>query len=203
MRSPMLLLFVAVLALSTAPAYGGEFTLTLDPTQEIYPPGIDPVTCEVTGTAPCVQFLGTLTDNDTDGSLLAITGISVIFTGSDGDYFTLDQNVFGNDVPGILEGDTDGFVASNRYSGTIFGIDINSAPQGVYTETVEISACNLSNDVNCESGDADPGAFTEDEQFTIVVTPEPAAASLLLEGLAALAVWHGLKCKRRASESLL
>jgi len=197
------MLFVALLALLTAPAYGGELAFTLNPTETIYPPGIDPVICEATGTAPCVQFSGTLTDNDTDGSLLAITGISAIFNGSDGDYFILDQNVFGDDVPGFLEGDTDDFVASDTYEGTIFGIDIDSPPAGVYTETIEISACNLTNDANCESGDPDPAAFTADAQFTIVVTPEPAAAGLMLTALAALAVWCGLRRKCRASESSL
>jgi hypothetical protein len=196
----VLLVFGAVLAVAALPGYGNELTFTLNPA--VYPPGVDPVTCQDTGTSPCVHLSGTLTDTDTDGSLLSLNGISIIFTGSDGNYFTLDQNVFSNDVPGTLEGDTDNNPAPNTYTGPIFGVDIApSTPLGSYTETAEITACNLTNDVNCDSGNPDPGLFTVDAQFTIVVAPEPAAGSLLLGGLAALSVWCGVKRKWRTSEA--
>lgn len=168
-----------------------DLTFTLDPSVEGYPPSADTTTCDTTGAAPCVYFSGTLTDNDTDGSLLDLESIAIIYTDpTDANYFALDNTFydfyetppFG--PPGLLEGDTDDYVAPNTWTGLIFGVDIISPPPvGVYVETAEITACNLTNDGNCESGNPDPGAFTEDAAFTIVVTPEPTSGLLILAGL--------------------
>jgi|HubBroStandDraft_6_1064221.scaffolds.fasta_scaffold247410_2 hypothetical protein len=173
-----------------------ELSFSLDPNAAVYPPSADTGTCETTGGFPnCVYFSGTLTDNDTDGSLLALESIAIIYTEpTDADYFALD-NTFSDfyqgtpsGPPGILEGDTDDNFAPNSYGpGLIFGVDIISPPPpGVYVETAEITACNLSNDPNCESGGPDPGEFTVDAQFTISVSPEPTSGLLILAGLPVL-----------------
>lgn len=201
MRSPMLLLLVAAVALVALPVYGDELVFAISPFQESTVPGTSPDICQITGAAPCVQFSGTLTDTDTDGSLLVLTGISINFSGSSGTYFTLDQNLFFNDVPGILEGDTQNNIASNTYTGPIFGIDLgHPIPAGIYTETAVISACNLINDPNCESGGPDPLAFTASAQFQVDVVPEPSAGSLSLLGLTALLASYGVKRKWRPAE---
>lgn len=157
-----------------------DLTFTLDPSVETYPPGTDASICDVTGTAPCVQFSGTLTDNDTDGSYLSINSISLILNAGDDAYFTLDETLFFDDVPAILEGDTNDNFFSNVYTGPIFGVDIApSTPVGVYDETAEISAAGGDND-------PDYNGFTVDATFTIVVTPEPRSGLLILAGLLVL-----------------
>jgi len=92
---------------------------------------------------------------------------------------------------GVLSGDTewatDGFLnPPNTYSGQIFGIDIPSGtPVGVYEDTVNL-------DIYPTNGNSQ---FTVSAQVTVVVTPEPSAASCLFAGLAALAAWCGVKRK--------
>jgi hypothetical protein len=186
-----------------------DLTFTLDPTAEVYPPGADTTTCQITGAAPCVYFSGTLTDTDTDDSFLFLESIAIIYTSpTDADYFTLDNTFYDfyqsspSGPPGVLSGDptwaTDGLGnPPNSYGpGLIFGVDIISPPPvGVYVETAEITACNIPNDSTCQSGGADPGAITVDAQFTISVIPEPASGWMMLAGLLGIV---GLNRARRS-----
>jgi hypothetical protein len=163
----------------------GDLTMLLDPTVEVYPPGEDPSICEETVVAPCVVFSGTLTDNDTDGSVMNLNGVSVNFSGGDSAYFTVDPNFFDYNLPCCLSGDpnwaTDGNPFSNTYTGPIFALDIApGTPVNVYTETLVLSASGGTNDPN-------GNGFTVQEDFTIVIAPEPASGLLLAMGLVAIA----------------
>lgn len=181
------LLLVSIMLLGMSPAAFGGLTAVLSPSIVPYGPGTDPSICDLTGTAPCVQFSGTLTDTDMDGSLLLVNGISVTFSGTDGNYLSLDSNVFYNDAAGILVGDpnaaTDMNPFSNTYTGVLFGIDITTPlPAGLYVETVEFDA----------SGGTD-GSALADVSFTIDA-PEPSTAVLILAGLIAVVAWRRRIC---------
>jgi hypothetical protein len=171
-----------------------DLSFTLSPSLDYYPPGADPSQCQLYGTAPCVQFSGTLTDNDTDGSPLFINSFSLILNSGDDAYFSAD-NFFDSfsGPPGVLEGDTSKSFAPNSYTGLIFGVDIISAPPpGVYNEIAEISACGGTN------GDPTCGSFfTVDADFTIQdPAPEPRTGLLMLAGLLGLVGLHRARRSR-------
>ena len=184
----MRLLAVCTLFLATSSAASGnmilnliappDLTFTLSPTIEFFPPGAPAATCQTNGTsALCVQFSGTLTDTDTDLSIISLNSLSINLNPT---FFTED-NTFLNDVPGALSGDpnaaTDGNPFPNSYTGPIFGVDIAAnTPPGVYNGIAEISASGGTQDPN-------GNGFTVDAAFTIVVSPEPVSTGLVLAGL--------------------
>ena len=204
MRSPVLTFFIVVLALAAAPARGQDLTFTLDspagsgsPTNLV--PDPDPPCLQ----PDCLVFSGTLLDNDTDDSLLFLNSIDVTFSPGPGSgALTLDGTFYDSTdyVPGVLSGDpnyasTISACRANVYSGDLFGIDIApGTPLGVYTGTVTIDAAGGTDDPN------DDG-FTVSQDITVIVTPEPAARSLALAGLLALAVSYRLKRKWYSSEA--
>jgi hypothetical protein len=179
------LLIVSMALLGMSATAFGDLMVTLTPSTVVYPPSSDPAQCQLNGTAPCVVFSGTLTDTDTDGSLLYLESAAINFTvPGDASYFTLD-NTFFSDVPGVLSGDpnwaTDGNPFANTYTGPIFGVDIApSTPVGTYVETIVISAAG---------GTDDPllNGFTVDEAFTVIVTPEPTSGLTMVGGLLVMA----------------
>ena len=70
----------------------GDFIVTLNPNSAGYPPSFDPAQCQLNGTAPCVVFSGTLSDTDTDDSLLYLESAAIDFTvPGDASYFTFDN----------------------------------------------------------------------------------------------------------------
>jgi hypothetical protein len=177
----MKILLTCGVALLLSPAVFGSLIFTVSPSTESSPPGSSTSTCQLTGTAPCVVFSGTLSDPDTDSSFTFLNSISVNFTlpAANG-YFTVD-NTFFDDVPGALEGDTNNNPFPNSYTGPIFGLDFaSSTPPGVYQGMATISASGGTNDPN-------GNGFTESISFTVDITPEPASELLIAGGLVALA----------------
>jgi hypothetical protein len=198
MRSWVSFAALAVLALAAATAQADELTFTLDSyigygsATNLDP---DPNSCLPPN---CVLFTGTLTDNDVDlqpDNNPSYLSISTPYTDAS-DMVTFDGVLsLDNIAPtGILSGDTewatDGLLnPPNTYpdtypdSGPIFGIDIPAGtPEGVYTDTVYL-------DITPTNGN-DP--FTVSATVTVII-PEPAAAGLMLGGLAALAGLSGVK----------
>jgi hypothetical protein len=185
MTSMRRLLLVSVAALGLAPGGFASITFVLNPTIEVYPPGSNIFDCQSGGTAPCVIFAGTLTDTDTDGSLDLIENITVNFVQSAGNTdFTLDTTFF-NNVPGVLTGD--GVSSDDSYSGPIFGLDFAAGiPDGEYDGTAEITVMNLN------SGDT----FTEDADFSVFATPEPASVLTTSTGLMGLMALLAIRARR-------
>jgi hypothetical protein len=211
MRSRLFFFFVAVLALAAGPACGGSITDLTFTVNNINDTGYGaPTNLTPDGDPPClppncVLFNGTLTDTDDDASapVMVFPLISVAFsTNPASGMLTLD-NTFYDSVdyfPGTLSGDpnyaTDGSPPTT-YAGSLFGIDIAPGTSvGVYTGTITIDVAGGLNDPLY-------GGFIVTAPITVVVTPEPAAGSLSLVGLAALVVWCGVKRKWRPSEASL
>jgi hypothetical protein len=169
------------------PVFGNSLDLNIafSPSILTYPPGSSPIICELNGDpGACLIYSGTITDNDTDGSIVNLTdGIALLPLSV---YVTLD-NLFFNDVPGCLEGDTLDNVCPNSYTGPIFGIGIApGTPFGTYSETFVLSV---------DGGTADPtnSGQTFDATVQIQVVPEPASAVTLGAGLVVLA----FSCRKR------
>ena len=193
MRNPG---FVFLLALTALPLFAQDLSFTLDSdfglgsTPDLAaspgPPCLPPA---------CVLFSGTLLDNDTDGSFLSLEDISVTFLPDPASGGLTPDNTFEDgDVPFLLIGDPDyqddGAPAPNEYSGPIFGIDIApGTPMGDYTGTVTI-------DVAGGTGDPDFNGFTVSQQITVdVAAPEPATGWITPAGLAAVALFFGIRRK--------
>jgi len=161
------LLILAAFALAAVPAFAGGLSFTLDPTVETGAGGSS------------VIFSGTLVDTDTDDSALFMNGIDVAFTPPAGSYLTADPNFFFNTAPGSLFGD--GVTNDDTYTGPIFELDIApGTPAGLYSGTIQILG-----GYNGPEADFDPLAT---QSFQVDVAPEPAAAGLMLAGLAGLAM---------------
>jgi hypothetical protein len=191
----------AVLAFAALPAQANELTFTLD---SYIGYGMatgqnpDPNSC----LAPnCVLFTGTLTDNDVDpqpDNFPSYLGIGTPYTDAV-DMMTFDGVLsLDNIAPadGVLSGDTNpGDLQPPTFeSGPIFGVDIPAGtPLGVYVDTVNL-------DITPTNGNS---PFTVSAQVTVVVAPEPSAAGCLLAGLAALAVWCGVKRRWPSFEAWL
>jgi hypothetical protein len=208
MRSCILFPALAVLAFAALPAHADELTLTLDsytgyggPTNQ----NPDPNTCLPPN---CVLFTGTLTDNDVDPQ--PDNNPSYLFIGTPytdaADMVTFDGVLsLDNITPadGVLSGDAN-YAADlqppTMESGPVFGIDIPvGTPVGNYVDTVNIDITPYTYstiDQTYEFGNP----FTVSAQVTVIV-PEPSAASYLFAGLAALAVWSGVKRKWPSSEA--
>lgn len=204
MRTTVPALLSAALMLAVIPAYGNpivpDLTIALDSSLGSgYGTSGNPLPgfCVQPN---CVLFTGTLTDNDVDLSFMQITDIELSTltpTPATGG-LTLDNSLFFDNSSGYLVGDpawaNDGdadFGLQNYYSGPLFGIDIeNLTTPGFYEGTVTISTMGGTNDTG--SGQT----FTQ--SFTVEVTPEPAAAGLLLAGLLPFAAWRGVKRKWRS-----
>lgn len=179
---------ILVLAMPCA-AFGNDLSFTLNPAAQTYPPTYDPAICEVNSgtTQPCLLFLGTLTDTDTDGSYLSLYSLTLDFTNDpqDSAYFTVD-NAFYNDVPGSFVGDpnaaTDGSPVPNTYTGPIFGLDIDpSTPSGEYNLTAAIEGAG-------GTGDPTYSGFIEEAQFAVFVVPEPASFLMVFAALLVIAL---------------
>ena len=106
MRSGFSVLLFAILLFALC-ADGADLTFTLDSSTGSgsatnLPPDADPPCI-----APnCVLFTGTLTDIDTDLSLLLLQSITVSFAASNPSTSSLSpDNTFVFDVPGVLSGD--------------------------------------------------------------------------------------------------
>lgn len=182
----VLLASLALLAMS--PSAFADLTAVLSPNVEIYPLGADPGTCNTYGAAPCVQFSGTLTDTDTDGTFIGLNSISLTYgQPSDANYLTLD-NTFYSVPPLFFVGDPTSVFIPYTYTGVIFGVDIlPTTPVGIYTETAVIQAVGGTNDPNGMG-------FNLDVDFIIDVnSPEPSSALLILAGLIALVAWRRLR----------
>jgi len=178
---------IAALFLASVPAFCGDVTISLAPATATYPPGQDTADCQINGVAPCVVFAGNITDNDTDGSWLFLTGVTIDL---DPAFFTVD-NTFDNDASGGFEGDADNDPFPESYTGPIFGVDINPlTPFGVYNGTAEFSG---------NGGTGDPGndGFAVDEAFTINVVPEPATGLLTLAFLTMIGLGRRSNTRRR------
>jgi hypothetical protein len=180
-----------------------DLTISLAPVTEVF---------YVTGATPdpgdclseyCALFSGTLTDNDTDDSIMSLVSATLSFTTSPATGSLTIDNTFANDVPGILIGDPT-FVYPSfpyfQYGGPVtgvspvFGIDIAPGTSlGIYSGTLSIYTTGGTNDTG--SGET----FTEN--FTIDVVPEPSAASLLGVGFSIFAVWQGVRRKWHSSEA--
>jgi hypothetical protein len=180
------LLVISIALLGMAPAAFADLTAVLSPNVEVFPPGADPGICNTFGVAPCVQFSGTLTDTDTDGSFISLNGISITY-GQPGDanYLTLDNTFSSGGPPLIFVGDPTSVFLPFTYTGVIFGVDIlPTTPIGIYTETAVIQASGGTNDPN-------GNGFNVDMDFTIDVnSPEPSTALLMLAGLVAIVAWR-------------
>jgi hypothetical protein len=196
-RSPMSFIALAVLALAVVPAHADELTFFLNSyvgygeATSVNPSG----SAGFCVSSNCVLFTGTLTDNDVDPSpdtnpsnLLIFSPYtsaadSVTFDGA----LMLDNTAPLSDLSGDTNYATDGLLnPPNTYSGPIFGIDIPvGTPVGVYVDAVNL-------DIFPTNGNS---PFTVSADVTVVVAPEPAAAGLLLGGLAVLA---GVKRKWRS-----
>lgn len=175
------LLASALLLAISAPAFADDVTIAFNPVTETYPPSYDTAQCELYGTPPCVVFSGTITDNDTDGSLLFLTGIDPTLSAYN-EYFTVD-NTFTDDgsIPGAYEGDLLGLTAPNTYSGIIMGLDIApGTPIGTYTADAEFDGFGGTNDPN-------GSGFAIEVPFTVVIAPEPVTSGLAQAGLLAMA----------------
>jgi hypothetical protein len=179
---------IVLLVISNA-AFGSDLTFTLNPLIEYFPPGAGAALCETNGTSPlCVMFSGTLTDSDTDLSVMNLDSLTIDFAANPAAaaYFTTD-NTFFIDPPGILVGDPTSPL--HTYTGPIFGLDIApSTPPGVYSLTADLGA---------DGGTNDPtnGGFTVTSDFTVVITPEPVSWGLVLAGFLGL----GLRARRSRS----
>lgn len=195
MKCPVMA-FAVLLALSCA-AFGTgigspDVTITFNqPALAVYPPGYDTATCELNGTAPCVVFSGTVTDNDTDGSPLDLTGITL---SAYSNYFTVD-NTFSNDTPGLFEGDANGTFAPDyapvSYTGAVMGLDIGAGtPAGTYNDVAEFLG---------SGGTAGPdmSGYLTYVDFTVVVAPEPSSGGLVVTSLLTLAAALHIRCRRR------
>jgi len=179
MATPAWLVCLMAAALTTATGArgqtsgsGADLTFTLDSntgsgSATDLPPDANPPCIS----SNCIIFTGTLTDNDSDSSLLFLVGVSIAFSVSNPStgFLSID-NTFDFDVPGVLSGDpayaTDNSGnPANRYTGPIFGIDIApGTPAGVYSGAVTIDAAG---------GTSDPGhnGFTVTRNFTLTVNP--------------------------------
>jgi hypothetical protein len=160
----------------------GDVTITFSPMTEVYPPGADTTTCNSYGVAPCVDFYGTITDTDTDGSLLFLTGITL---SAFNNYFTVD-NTFSQDVaiPGGYEGDALDSPFPNSYSGVIMGLDFApDIPVGTYAADAIFAGAGGTDDPDFQG-------FTVVVPFSVIVSsaPEPATGGMaIIAGLLAIA----------------
>ncbi len=203
-----LLTVLMAFAALTAPAFGLEITdLTFTLVSNAgsgYPTRLNPDPDPPCLQPNCVQFSGTLTDTDNDTSqtypYMGLIGISLAFTSNPAHGALTLDNTFTQDnaIPGVLSGDPNYATDNsgnppNSYTGPLFGIDIAPGTTvGNYTGTITISAAG---------GDDDPNynGFTVQQSIDVQVTPEPAAASLALAGLASLVVCGGIKRKWHSS----
>jgi hypothetical protein len=216
MRSCILLPALAVLALAALPAHADELTFTLDSSVGYVVNACTLDSCTGYGMATnqnpdpdtclppnCVLFTGELIDNDVDPQ--PDTSPSYLIIGNPytdaSDMVTFDGVLSLDNIEptyGVLSGDTNpaDLQPPTMESGPIFGVDIPAGtPVGVYVDTVNL-------DIYPTNGNSQ---FTVSAQVTVVVVPEPSAASSLFAGLAALAAWSGVKCgvkrKWRSSEA--
>lgn len=185
--NPRLLLFTvaaAALALGAVPAYG-DVIFTLSAPVQSGSPGSLPPDANSCLPPTCALFSGSLTDTDTDGSIVLLNSADVTWSAGNPSvgFLTLDNTFFQN-VPGGLEGDTADNFFLNSYTGPIFGIDIApGTPLGIYTGRLLIGA---------SGGTGDPGSagFTISQGFTVNVVPEPSPFALTLAGLFTLALYR-------------
>jgi hypothetical protein len=200
---------VAFVSLAVAPAYADliqpDLSITLSPNVGSGYAATGTVSSgDCTLFSYCVQFSGTLTDNDndpTDSTFTSITGISVAFTPTAGNTFLALDGTFDADVPTIFIGDptfTFPSFPTYNYVGPIFGIDIApNTPIGEYDGILTVSTLGGTNDPN-------GGGQTFTQTFTLdVLAPEPASLSLLLMGLLPLAVWRSADARERAKRKWL
>jgi hypothetical protein len=187
------LVFAIVLGISATafadPIPIGDVTIALTPPAiETYPPGALAFECELDSgtTEPCVIFSGTITDFDTDGSLLFLPTDPTLSAFSN--YFSVDNTFF--NTPGVYEGDSADTFAPNTYGpGPIFGLDIApGTPMGIYTAYFEFAGFG---------GDGDPNdaGFTVDVPFTVVIAPEPGTRGLTIVA-GVLAIGASLRHRR-------
>jgi hypothetical protein len=199
MRSSFLALFIAALSLGAAPAFGdslGDLSISLVPDTGSGSPApgtVDSGDCTLY--SYCVLFSGTLTDNDTDASLLFVTGFDVSFTPTPGTGSLLPDGTFGNDAQTVFIGDPTSSFPTYSYSGAIFGIDIApGTPLGEYAGVLSVYTSGGTNDLG--DGQTFTAPFTVD-----VVAPEPSAASLIFAGLLPFVFWRGVRRKWLSSEA--
>jgi hypothetical protein len=193
MRTPILIVALAVLTVAVFPTHADELILTLNSyTGSGMPTSLnpDPDTC----LAPnCVLFTGTLTDTDVDLQPdLNPTFLSIGFpytAAADGIDFagllSLD-NIAPDSL--VLSGDTnaDDLNPPTSESGPVFGIDIPvGTPLGVYEDTVFL-------DITPSNGNP---VFTVSADVTVDVAPEPATPVLLFGALVVLASRCGVNRK--------
>jgi uncharacterized protein (TIGR03437 family) len=163
----------ALFGIFPANAFAADLTFTLNSTSgsgatATLTPDADPPCSQPN----CVLFSGTLTDNDTDSSLMLIESIQVTFGGTNPPSGLTADNTFSFDVPGVLSGDpnyaTDNSGnPANAYTGPIFGIDIApGTPPGTYTATVTITAVG-------GTGDPNQNGFSVSQNITVTVTQIP------------------------------
>jgi hypothetical protein len=201
MRTSSQALLLAFLSFAAVPAFavsisGPDLTISLSPaTGTFHPTGAtpDPGDCL---SEYCVLYSGTLTDTDTDDSIVSLISATVSFNTNPATGSLTVDNTFLNDVPGILIGDPT-FVYPSfpyyQYSGPVFGIDVAPGTSvGTYDGTLTIYMAGGTND----SGAGE--TFTAN--FSIGVTPEPSTANLLSNGLLMFAGWQGVRRKWRSSE---
>ena len=171
-KLPLLLLLASL----ASPAFAG-LVIALNPAVESGLPGTS------------VIFSGTLTDNDGDSSFMLLNFIDVTFTPPADSFLSSDPNFFYSNVPGTMQSPPDVF--SDTYTGPIFEVTIApNAPLGTYSGTFNILG-----------GHTDPSEMTPmaaPVSFQVNVTPEPAAAGLMLGGLAGLG-FASLRRRRRCS----
>jgi hypothetical protein len=173
-----MLLLLPVLFISALPAFGSGLTLILAPATQTASPG------------GSVIFSGTLTDTDMDGSFLFLNDISVNFTPPAGSFLSVDpagepasspNTFFTNTVPGDLIGD--GVPGDDTYAGPLFQVYVApDAPSGTY-----FGVFNILGGYTAPGADFDP-LLSPAAEFEVLVAPEPAAAGLMLAGLAGLAI---------------
>jgi len=198
MRSSIVTLLFTTVSLAAIPAYGSDLSFVLNPATEGGTPtnlNADADSCLPTN---CALFTGVLTDNDTDESTISLNNfainISLSFSSTPASGLLSIDNSFGDLVPGTLIGDPSSDFIPNSYSGPIFGIDIAPGTSvGSYSGVVTIIAAGGTNDPDFDG-------FTVTQPFTVVVAPEPAAATLLFAGLLPFAVWLGVRRQWRSSE---
>jgi hypothetical protein len=190
-RSWISFLTLPVLVFAAVPVQANELTFELDSyigygmATSLNP---DPNSCLPPN---CVLFTGTLTDNDVDpqpDSNPSLLGIGLPYTDA-ADLIDFDGVLSLDNVAPIggLSGDANygaDLTFPTQYVGPIFGIDIPAGtPAGVYVDAVNL-------DITPTNGNS---LFTVSAQVTVVVTPEPSAASYLFAGLAAMAACCGVK----------
>src|SRR5579872_5545510 len=151
--------------------FGDTFTFTLSPNKIFALPG------DLSDT-----FSGTITPPSSIPTEFDLNSICITFfsssctvqDGSDSALLTLDGTTFESNVPGLwLQGDP-------AYTGLVFGLNLDPAtPTGIYTGTAVLL------------GGTDQSTFNPlgSAGFQVVVTPEPVAWTLMLLGLAAIAMW--------------